>query len=102
MLMKFGIYIVQPDHIARWICHTITGELHELPEVGPLTENVLRAAGIHNTFQLIGQFLMFKEMDRNSKQVCGDFVGWLKDIGVNSSRHTICLCVAEKANLSFP
>jgi hypothetical protein len=63
---------------------------------------ILKKAGIYTSFALIGKFLELKGQNVGSAEHCQRFYLWLKDIGVNSSRADVVMCIAEKADLIFP
>ena len=78
----------------------ITGDLEDVPGIGPANKKNLESAGVTNTFQLIGQYLTFKSGTVQEHQ---DAVWqWLKSVGVNSGRNNIILALAEKCDIFMP
>lgn len=80
----------------------MTGDLQEVPYVGPKTAAALEAAGVATSFQLCAKFLEGKGPGVTSQALCDAFYAWLKSAGVNSHRGAITLCIAEKVALAFP
>ena len=80
----------------------MTGDLQEIPYVGPKTAAALEAAGVATSFQLCAKFLSFKGPATSSQAVCDAFYGWLAESSINAHRGAITLCVAEKVSLAFP
>lgn len=54
-----------------------------------------------NSFQLVGQFLAMRDLKLSSRENVQNFFGWLREKGVTSHTHDVCMAVAEKANLAF-
>ena len=51
----------KPDVLARFIGAPVSGDLTEIPGVGPATVELLRTHHITTTFQLFGKFLSLKD-----------------------------------------
>ena len=87
---------------------TITGDLNEVPGLGPATIKKLQDASdvdekVTNTFQLVGKFLMLKGPDEDGHKVESNehmqkFWHWLAEKGISSHRSAIVLAIAEKMN----
>lgn len=60
------------------------------------------AAGVTTTYQLLGKFLSMRAKGMRTQEHCDLFVQWLDDIGVAGQKHSITLCLAEKANQTMP
>lgn len=56
----------------------VTGDLEEVPGIGPANKQTLADNGVENTYQLIGKYLTFKQGD--VKQHQDAMFTWLKDI----------------------
>jgi hypothetical protein len=57
---------------------------------------------ITSTFELIGQFLMFKSFNVDQVTQCNLFLDWLKNRGVHHRKNDIVEAVAMKCNILFP
>lgn len=57
-----------------------------VPGVGPKAKELLEAAGVENTYQLIGKFLTLKSSKATTQQHCDAFYEWLVEIGIRSHR----------------
>ena len=91
------------DGVAKWLHTPITGELKEVPQLGPACAEKLRAAGISTTYGLFGQFLSLKEEDVGSVEVCDRFYYWLESIDIPAgSKGTITHAIALKLEVHFP
>lgn len=66
-------------HVLLYNASEVSGDLNEVPGIGPVAEDKLAAAGITNTFQLIGKFLTLKEDDDVAKHM-DEFVSYLKSV----------------------
>ena len=75
-----------------------------VPGIGEKTEEKLNEVGIHTTYQLIGQFLMFKKMpDMTEQQIKDAFWFWLRDTAkINQYRSGIVYALSEKISILFP
>ena len=93
---------VKEEALSNFIMSTITGDLREVPGIGPVAQSKLEAVGISTTFGLIGQFLLLKEKDVCPVEHCDRFWFWLNDVGINSNRAGIIKCIAEKVDTMFP
>ena len=52
---------VKDGTMADWLIAPVTGDLLEVPGVGPATVKVLKENGITTTYQLFAKFLSFKD-----------------------------------------
>lgn len=93
---------VTEDRLAAFINLKLTGDLQEVPGIGPANEKVFREQDISTTFGLIGKFLMFKEEGVECVDHCDRFWLWLKAIGINSNRGSIVRSIAERLDQQFP
>jgi len=90
----------------------ITGDLTDIPGIGPAAVKKLRAIEpeeekITNTFQLIGKFLMLKgpnddEHKVETREHLDKFWYFLSDINISSHRSGIVKAIAEKVNQMMP
>ena len=91
---------------------TISGDLNEVPGLGPAAIKKLQDASddddkVTNTFQLVGKFLMLKGPDEDGHKVESNehmqkFWHWLAEKGISSHRSAIVLAIAEKMNTMMP
>src|SRR4051794_16615122 len=63
-----------------------------------------KAAGVSNTYQLIGKFLTLKHNSESQtgQELCGLMFAYLKEVGINSYRSGIVTCLAEKLDTMIP
>eukprot|EP01031_Cornospumella_fuschlensis_P023869 gene23869-28899_t len=52
---------VSDARLADFIQAPLTGDLNEVPGIGPATVELLKKEGISTTFQLIGKYLSLKD-----------------------------------------
>mmetsp|Transcript_6841 Transcript_6841/g.15696 ORF Transcript_6841/g.15696 Transcript_6841/m.15696 type:complete len:115 (+) Transcript_6841:90-434(+) len=88
---------INTDSLTSWLQGQITGDLEEIPGVGPANKQKMIDAGVENTYQLIGKYLTFKKGTVKEHQDAA--FSWLRDIGVNASRNNIILALAEKCDI---
>lgn len=103
---------VKEEALAEFIRAPITGELTEVPGIGPKAAEALASGDdpnekITNTYQLLGKYLMLKGPDDGEHTVscvehCDKFWAFLQSKGVNSYRSGIVQCIAEKCNILLP
>lgn len=92
-----------PNKLAAFIQNPITGNLLEVPGIGPSTVEALKNAGISTTFGLIGKFLMLKEEGVQSVEHCDRFYYWLSDVGTSSGfRSSVVEAIAIKMDITYP
>lgn len=73
--------------------------LTSIPNLGEGTARKLSQAGIHNTYNLCGQFLMLKTEGDNSQTRANAFCAFLDGAGVARTLHSvITYAVAKKLN----
>lgn len=81
----------------------ISGDLVEVPGIGPVTARLLADAGVDSTFALIGKFLTLKTHGVESVEHLDRFYHWLTSIESKSQyRAGVCQAIAEKANSMMP
>jgi hypothetical protein len=91
------------DKVSKWLRTPMTGELTEVPQLGPACAEKLKAAGISTTYGLFGQFLLLKEEGVGSVELCDRFYYWLDSIAIPpGSKGTITHAVALKLEVTFP
>jgi hypothetical protein len=88
------------DYFAEWLRGKITGDLEEIPGIGPSNKAILEKAGVSNTYQLIGKYLSFKKGDIKEQQDA--MYEWLLQIKVNRGRNQIILALSEKCDILMP
>lgn len=92
-----------PDRLAAFIQASITGDLKEVPGVGPATIKILKENKISTTFALFGIYLSLKEEGVESVEHCDRFFYWLKDIGIAPGyRSAVVQAIAQKMDITFP
>jgi len=92
-----------PDKLAEFIQAPITGNLTEVPGVGPATEKAMRANGVDTTYALIGKYLTLKGEGVESVEHCDRFFWWLDEIGASKGhRSAIVQAIAQKQDITFP
>jgi len=102
---------VNDDTMADFIRGTVTGDVTEVPGIGPAAAKKLASGEgdekVTNTYQLIGKFLMLKGPDDDDNKVesmehCEKFWYWLQDKGISAHRSAIVKAIACKVNGLFP
>lgn len=103
---------VSEDRMEKWRTSEVTGDIIEVPGIGPaakklLAEDAIPEDRITNTHQLIGHYLKLKGPDGEDEVVTiaetnQKFWYWLKLKGIASHRSAIVLAVAEKCATFFP
>ena len=51
---------VNESTMATWLTAQVSGDLQEVPGIGPATATMLQENGIENTYQLFAKFLSLK------------------------------------------
>jgi hypothetical protein len=102
---------VSDDTMETWRTAQVTGDLTEVPGIGPSTAAKLKdcddpAEQITNTFQLFGKFLMLKGPDTEDNKVepiehTQKFWYFLKNRGVQAHRSAIVKAIATKSATFF-
>lgn len=81
----------------------ITGDLLEVPGIGPGTKKILVENGITTTFMLIGKYLSLKDETVDTVEHADRFYLWLKSIDFpKSGIFIVTHAMSEKMNLYFP
>lgn len=99
---------VSDDKMRQWNQTVVTGDLNEVPGIGPAAIKALAIPEengdvVTNTFQLFGKFLMLKGPgDITPAEHTERMWYWLKNRGINSCRSGIVRCLAEKGSTFFP
>ena len=52
---------INDESLAEWLKDKVDGDLQAIPGIGAASEKKIKEAGIENSFQLIGKFLMLKD-----------------------------------------
>mmetsp|Transcript_16774 Transcript_16774/g.20137 ORF Transcript_16774/g.20137 Transcript_16774/m.20137 type:complete len:130 (-) Transcript_16774:232-621(-) len=101
---------VSDDKMEEWRVGTITGDVSEVPGIGPAAVKKLAEGEgddvVTNTYQLFGKFLMLKGPDSDEHKVesfehMEKFWYWLANKGISSHRSAIVKAVAEKTATFF-
>lgn len=92
----------------EWRVGTVTGDLNEVPGIGPAAVKKLAEGddSVTNTYQLFGKFLMLKGPDSDGHKVesfehMEKFWHWLANKGISSHRSAIVKAIAEKTATFF-
>lgn len=98
---------INEDKLADWLREQVTGDLEQIPGIGPANVKLLAATdkveeSITTTYQLIGKFLSLKAADTTCVEHCDMFYYWLQAKGVNAGRNNIVLAIAEKCEVFLP
>ena len=92
-----------PDTLADFLRSPITGDLTEVPGIGPATAKKMKEAGVSTTYALFGKFLMLKQEDVQSVEHCDRFFHWLESIGTPAGfRSSVVEAVAKKMDITYP
>lgn len=103
---------VSEDKMNAWRSSQITGDLSEVPGIGPAAIAKLKEGDdgpdkITNTYQLFGKFLMLKgpghdgEIQVEPIEHTEKFWQYLKNRGISSHRSAIVRAIAEKSATFF-
>jgi len=93
---------VGEDKLRDFIQRPITGDLSEVPGVGPKAIERLRENDITTTYQLIGKYLSLKAENVQPAEHCDRFWYFLQGIHIDSHRAGIVQCIALKVDAMFP
>lgn len=95
---------VKDDTFAEFIRAPITGDLIDVPGIGPGAVNKLKEGEepVTTTYQLVGKYLSFKGEGIDVKEHCDRFWSWLQAKGINSFRAAIVMAIAQKCDIMFP
>lgn len=98
---------VADDTLANFLRAPITGDLLDVPGIGPRAKEILASQDngmqpITNTYQLIGLFLALKRDNMDCKEHCDQMWAWLQHKGINAYRSGIVMSIAEKCNTMMP
>lgn len=102
---------VSDDTLVDFLRAQLTGDLTEIPGIGPAAVEKLAEGDadeqVTNSFQLVGKFLLLKGPDVDGHKVesvehMDRFWHWLASRGVSSYRSGIVNAVAEKMNTMMP
>ena len=87
----------------------LTGDLKEVPGIGPAAVKLLAEQDITNTYHLIGAYMRMAnvtgvngEQSIDTYQLNQDFWYYLKNLKISSHRSAIVLAISEKVGSSFP
>ena len=98
---------INEDKLADWLREQVTGDLEQVPGIGPANVKLLAATDrvpdkVETTYQLIGKFLSLKAAGTTCVEHCDMFYYWLQAKGVNAGRNNIVLAIAEKCEVFLP
>ena len=95
------------DPLLTWLSKQVTGDLLEVPGIGPTNVKLLNATdkvdeAITTTHQLIGKFLSLKAAGTTSDEHYNMFSEWIMDKGIRAGRKRIVFAIAEKCEGFLP
>lgn len=95
---------VSVDAMAAFLGSQLDSNVTSVPGVGPSAKEKLAAAGIHNTFQLLGKCLMLfdPEAEVTKGKHADNMWHFLESVGINSYRSGITLALTEKLETMSP
>ena len=92
-----------PETLAKFLRSPVTGDLTEVPGIGPATAAKMKEAGVSTTYALFGKYLLMKQEDVASVEHCDRFFHWLESIGAPGGfRSSVVEAVARKMDITFP
>eukprot|EP00596_Hydrurales_sp_CCMP1899_P011118 CAMPEP_0119038170 /NCGR_PEP_ID=MMETSP1177-20130426/6894_1 /TAXON_ID=2985 /ORGANISM="Ochromonas sp, Strain CCMP1899" /LENGTH=125 /DNA_ID=CAMNT_0007000353 /DNA_START=53 /DNA_END=430 /DNA_ORIENTATION=- len=93
---------VSDNRLSEFLRAEISGDLSEVPGVGPASVTALNADGIQTTYQLLGKFLSLKDSEVGAVELADRFYHWLTSLGTPTGfRAGVVLSIAEKLNLTY-
>lgn len=89
---------------------SLTGDLTEVPGIGPAAVKLLENDNVRNTYQLIGVYMKLAEANRNDDDeltidtylLNQDFWQYLKSLDIKSHRSAIVKAISDKVAGAFP
>lgn len=94
---------INEDALGKWLKAPMTGDLLQVPQIGPAIKQTLINNGIGSSYALIGKYLLLQEEDTQPAELAQRFFLWLDSIDVHAgSRSSIVQAIAEKVNVKFP
>lgn len=112
LLCLYICFQVSNETLEIWRASAVTGNLNEVPGVGPAAIKLFKEdpdpmTRVTNTHQLIGQYLMLKGPDDDDNFVSVSelnqkFWFYLKAKGIKAHRSAIVLAISDKVASFFP
>lgn len=102
---------VSDDTMERFRTATmLTGDLTEVPGIGPKAAEKLAEDGIKNTYHLLGHYMKlaeFEEDENGENKVDTYFLNqafwsFLKGVGISAHRSAIVKAISEKVAAAYP
>ena len=94
---------ISQNTLANFIQSSISGDLTEVPGVGPKIARILSKNGVNTTYQLFALFLGLKDKKVETVEHCDRFFYKLQEFGIAKVNITsIVEAVAQKLDISFP
>lgn len=95
---------VSVDAMAAFLGSQISSDITSVPGVGPAAKQKLAAAGVHNTFQLLGKCLSLfgPEAETTQGKHADDMWLYLESVGIKDYRSGIILALTEKLETMSP
>mmetsp|Transcript_1578 Transcript_1578/g.2611 ORF Transcript_1578/g.2611 Transcript_1578/m.2611 type:complete len:118 (-) Transcript_1578:118-471(-) len=88
--------------LSDFIRAPLSGDLKQVPGIGPATEKLLKEHGISTSYALIGQYLSLKQEGVEPVEHADRFYYWLKSINAPGGfRAGIVHAIGEKMNSAF-
>jgi hypothetical protein len=96
-----NIHVRDEEVIDAFIELPLPMSLLSVPGIGVEDREIIRNAGVCNTHQLMGRFLVLRETTTTPLELANRFHDWLRDVGVVHDRSTITASVAGKLGTWF-
>lgn len=95
---------INRETLDSFVSATLSGNLSEIPGVGPNAERILNANDIDTSYQLLGKYMSFKGEGVDIVDHHDQFHEWLVEIGIPSGFWSTCIvkAVACKMDDRFP
>jgi len=94
---------ISSNTLAIFIQSPVTGNILEVPGIGPKIAKILSNNNINTTFQLFSLFLSLKDENVESIELCDKFFYTLKEYGISQVNiSSIIEAVAQKLDVYFP
>ena len=93
--------VINESTCAAFIAAEVTGDLLDVPGVGPAAVQAFEIAGVCNTFALLGQFMMLRREGMTGQEHQNAIVRYLKEIGINALRNDVVYSCSNKLQSHF-
>ena len=93
--------VINESTCAAFIAAEVTGDLLDVPGVGPAAVQAFEIAGVGNTFALLGQFMMLRREGMTGQEHQNAMARYLKKIGINALRNDVVYSCSNKLQSHF-